>query len=138
MTALVSEWGVPRADDDPYWAAQGKAWVEIEPGRKRLIDLNRPYSPPKRSHLSAPYIRRDSIEPCWGADGKMHESLSSYRRSLRAENNPQGENYIELGNESLPTIERTFDRKARREDIKAAIADVKAGKPIPAPVVLED
>lgn len=139
MTALASDWGTPRADDDPYWIAQGKVWVEIGPGRKRLVDLNRPEPiPPARSDFPAPYIRRDSIDPCLGADGKMHDSLASYRRSLRADGNPRGENFIELGNEELPTITRDFDRKQRREDIKAAIADVKAGKPIPAPVILED
>lgn len=139
MTALASDWGTPRTDDDPYWAAQGKVWVEIGPGRKRLVDLNRTYTPPKRSSFPAPAIRRDSIDPCLGADGKMHDSLASYRRSLRAEHNPRGENFIEIGNEELPEFKAPqFDRAKRRDDIRAAIADVKAGKPIAPPVTLED
>lgn len=86
----------------------------------------------------APMIVRDSIAPCRGMDGKMTDSLSSLRRTYRADGNPQGENYTEIGNEELKPVERKFDRAERRDDIKAAIADVKAGKPIAPPVVLGD
>lgn len=87
----------------------------------------------------APRVISDIIDPMLGADGKLHDSLASYRRSLTPEGNPRGERFIEIGNEEIKASPRPdFDRAQRRDDIRAAIADVKAGKPIPAPVVLED
>lgn len=72
-----------------------------------------------------------------GADGKLHDSLASYRHSLTPEGNPKGERYLEMGNEELPAFKPPeFDRKERREAIKAGIADVKAGR-VP-PVVTGD
>ena len=76
------------------------------------------------SSLSMPYFRQDAIQPCMGMDGKMHDTLSSYRKTLLPEGNPKGERYIELGNESLPDFKAPeFDRKKRREDIKRAISE---------------
>lgn len=114
-----------------------EAWFVFDDGTQRLRKVNQePVA--ARSDFPCPMIRRDSIEPCRGMDGKMHDSMASYRRTLRADGNPQGENYIELGNESLTPVEHKFDRKERRDDIRAALADVKAGKPIPAPAFLGD
>lgn len=115
----------------------GFAWFVFDNGRSMHRKIDREPEP-ARSSFPAPMIRRDRIDPCLGMDGKMHDSLASYRRSLRADGNPQGENYIELGNESLKPVEHTFDRGERREDIKAALADVKAGRPIAPPVALGD
>lgn len=130
--------GRPRSADDPYWLETGRVWVEVAPGRKRLIHLDRPEpAPVARSSFPSPSIRRDSIDPIRGADGRMYDSLAGYRRSLRAEHNPQGENYVEIGNEELKPVEHKFDRKERRDDIRAAIADVKAGR-VPTPVALGD
>lgn len=76
------------------------------------------------SSLSMPYFRQDTIQPCMGMDGKMHDTLSSYRKTLLPSGNPKGERYVELGNESLPEFKaREFDRKKRREDIKRAISE---------------
>ena len=98
----------------------------------KLADFDAPQAcgcgEPAQRQLSAPRVVSDQITPCLGMDGKMHDSLASYRRTLRADGNPQGENYIELGNERLKPVERKFDRAQRREDIKAGIADVKAGR----------
>ncbi len=87
--------------------------------------------------VSAPRVISDYIEPCLGADGKMHDSLASYRHSLTPEGNPRGERYIELGNESLKPNPPKFDEKQRRDDIKAAIEDVKNNR-VPPLTVLED
>ncbi len=114
----------------------GKAWFVFDDGRSYHRDLERAEHP-ARSSFPAPMIRRDSIEPCLGADGKMHDSLASYRRSLRADGNPRGENFIEIGNESLPTVTQKFDRKQRRDDIRAGIEDVRNGR-VPPLTVLED
>lgn len=90
-----------------------------------------------RRLISAPRVRSDVIEPRMGADGKLHDSLASYRHSLSPEGNPKGERYLELGDQELPAFKPPeFDRAQRREAIKAGIADAKAGR-IP-PVVTGD
>lgn len=87
--------------------------------------------------ISAPMVRSDSIAPTLGPDGRMHTSLATYRHSCTPEGNPQRERYQELGNDSLPAFKAPeFDRRKRREDIRAGIADVKAGR-VP-PVVTGD
>lgn len=88
--------------------------------------------------IVAPMIARpDTIEPIRGADGRMHTSLASYRASCQPGGNPRGERFVELGNEELPAFKAPeFDRKSRREAIRAGIADVKAGR-VP-PVVTGD
>ncbi len=122
---------------EPSRFCAGEAWFVFDDGRSCLRKVNRGPEP-ARSDFPAPMIRRDGIDPCRGMDGRMHESLSALRKTYRAEGNPQGENYIEIGDHELPRVEAKFDRAVRRDDIKAAIADVKAGKPIAPPVVLED
>lgn len=57
-------------------------------------------SPANRSRFPTPMLRRDSIEPVQSmADGITYESMSSLRRSYRADGNPQGIEYTEVGNE---------------------------------------
>lgn len=91
-----------------------------------------------RRGVSAPMVLSDCIEPRMGADGKMHDSLASYRHSLTPEGNAKGERYFELGEkEELPSKTYEFDERQRRDDIRAAVADVKNGN-VPAPVILED
>jgi len=87
--------------------------------------------------VSAPRLApTDAIEPIRGADGKMHDSLSGYRRTLEPGGNPKGERYLEIGNEEMPVVTKDFDRKQRRDDIKAGIEDVRNGR-VPPPVALE-
>jgi putative FmdB family regulatory protein len=82
-----------------------------------------------RRVLSAPRVLSDHIEPIMGADGRMHTSLSSYRRSLAPSGNPKGERFIELGNESLPEYQPPKTDKAALVDaVRAGMADVKAGR----------
>lgn len=111
----------------------GNAWFVFDDGRSYHRPLER-VIPPARS---SPFIHRDSIEPCLGADGRMHDSLASYRRSLRADGNPRGETFIELGNERMTPNLPTFDRKQRRDDIRAGIEDVRNGR-VPPLAILED
>lgn len=86
-----------------------------------------------RRLVSAPRIQTDSIEPARGADGKMHTSLASLRHSYTPSGNPQGERYYEVGNDIPKGKKASFDRKQRREDIRAAISDVKNGRVPPIP-----
>lgn len=92
---------------------------------------------PAERLVSAPRVISDTIDPIRGADGKMHTSISSYRHSLTPDGNPRGERFTEMGNQELPAFEAPkFDRRERREHIKAGIEDVKNGR-VP-PVVTGD
>lgn len=87
--------------------------------------------------ICAPRVVSDSIEPTLGPDGKVHTSLASYRHSCTPEGNPRGERYQELGNSEMPAFKAPeFDRRKRRDDIRAGIQDVKEGR-VP-PVVVGD
>ena len=87
--------------------------------------------------LSTPRVKSDYIDPIRGPDGKMHDSMASYRRSLEPSGNPQGERYHELGNEEARPVTYNFNRKQRRDDIRAGLEDVKNGR-VPPLAVLED
>lgn len=104
------------------------AWFDNGSGRQVYRPVPQ-HKDNKRSDLPSPYFRQDSIAPCLGMDGKMHDTLSGYRKTLRPDGNPKGERYVEIGNEPTPDyVAPTFDRKKRRDDIKRTLADVKAGK----------
>lgn len=63
------------------------------------------------------------------ADGKYYESKAALRRTYRADGNPQGHNYIEVGNTDLTKTERPKrDREADRQAFLRAEAEVKSGK----------
>lgn len=92
---------------------------------------------PAQRQVSAPRVLSDTIAPIMGADGKLHDSLASYRHSLTPSGNPKGERFIELGTAKLPeNTPPPIDRRKRRDAIKAGMADVKAGR-VP-PVVTGD
>jgi putative FmdB family regulatory protein len=87
---------------------------------------------PSQRLVSAPRVVSDVIEPIYGADGRLHDSLSGYRHSLTPEGNPKGERYFELGNESLPEYRPPKpDMAAIADAVKAGMADVKAGRTTP-------
>lgn len=85
---------------------------------------------PAQRLISAPSLAcNDQIAPTWGADGRQHTSLAAYRATLRPDGNPMGERFIEMGNEKpAPWKPPEFDRKTRRDAIRAGIADMKAGR----------
>lgn len=133
-------WGVAKAYDDPEWAKQGKVWVEVSPGRMRLVDLNKPRPiAPARSDFPMPYIVSDSLkEEAWGADGRLHDTRSGYLHSLKPEGNAEGEEYHILSEgEYAKADQPKVDYGARRDQIKEAIKDVEYGR-VPPPVLLED
>ncbi len=122
--------------DPPLFRPDEQGWFVYSDGRQYLRPLHRE---PVRasSDYPCPMIAKDSIDPCRGMDGNMYDSLSGLRRTYRADGNPQGENYTEIGNEEAPTVVHNFDRKQRRDDIKAAIMDVKYGR-VPPPTATPD
>lgn len=98
-------------------------------GKGRSVYRPVPVERGERSNLPCPAISFDTIEPTISqADGKEYTSKSALRATYRAENNPQGINYIEIGNEPLPafTPPKRDDMKAL-EAIERAEADVRAG-----------
>lgn len=99
-------------------------------GKGRSVYRPVPVERGERSSLPCPAISLDTIEPTISqADGKEYTSKSALRATYRAENNPQGINYIEIGNEPLPsfTPPKRDDMKAL-EVIERAEADVRAGR----------
>lgn len=114
----------------------GYAWFKFSDGRQYHRKLDRGPEV-ARSSFPAPAIRRDSIAPAMGMDGKMYESLAGLRKTYQPSGNPQGERYHELGNSEAPVNIPTFDRKQRRDDIRAAISDVKNGN-VPPPAFIGD
>lgn len=103
-------------------------WVRTERGT-----LVKRYGPPPtpnraRSDYPCPSLIRDFDEPVQSmADGRMHHSKASLAASHRASGNPQGIDYVELGNDNAPFVEHVPDARKRRDDVAAAAADVKAG-----------
>jgi putative FmdB family regulatory protein len=84
-------------------------------------------------------VHGDEIEPFRGPDGKVHTSLSRYRRACLASGNPQGEHYTEIGNEEVRPRARDLraEQRVRVEAIKRGLEDVRNGR-VPRPVLLED
>lgn len=99
-------------------------------GKGRSVYRPVPVERGERSHLSCPALALDTIEPTISqADGKEYTSKSALRATYRAENNPQGINYIEIGNESLPSFTPPKrDAMKSLEAIERAEADVNAGR----------
>lgn len=103
----------------------------------KLADFNAPQAcecgEGAHRQVCAPRVLSDYIDPVRGADGKMHDSLRSLRATYLPSGNPQGERYLELGDQSITPVEHKVDRKKRRDDIRAAIEDVKNGRVPPIP-----
>lgn len=98
-------------------------------GKGRSVYRPVPVERGERSNLPCPAISLDKIEPTISqADGKEYTSKSALRATYRAENNPQGINYIEIGNEPLPSFTPPKrDNMKALEVIERAEADVRAG-----------
>lgn len=105
-----------------------KRWYKLENGREVYRFPPKPIE--TRSDLAFPMLRLDTIEPIQSqADGKMYDSLSALRKTYRADGNPQGINYLEVGNENTTTYSppKRDDAKAI-EAIERAEADIAAGR----------
>lgn len=105
-----------------------KRWYTLANGRQ--VYRAAPTRIETRSGLACPMIISDTIDPVVSqADGKTYTSASALRATYRADGNPQGMNYIEVGNESVSTFERPKrDSLKAIEAIERAEADVIAGR----------
>lgn len=104
-------------------------WSDLKPkGRWKHT------TPPKRAaDFPVPHVVRPFSEPVQSmADGKFYDDPASLRATYKASGNPNGVDYVEVGNEDITKFEAPKeDRKARRDAIERAIADVKAGNAKP-------
>jgi hypothetical protein len=113
------------------------AWIEVSPGRSVFRKINDGPAP-QRSHLPTPRIIRDFDAPVQSmADGKWYSSKRGLAASHKASGNPHGQEFIELGNEEMPWVEHKTDEKQLRDDIRAAVEDVKNGN-VPPVLMLDD
>lgn len=87
----------------------------------------------KRSDLPAPMVSIDTMDPVRSmADGKVYTSKSAIRATYRADGNPQGVTYEEVGND--PAWKRQerpqpkSDPKAVQDAILKADARVRRGE----------
>lgn len=105
-----------------------KRWYTLDNGRQVYRAVPKPIA--TRSSLPCPHLVLDTIEPTISqADGKEYTSKSALRATYRADGNPQGVNYIEVGNEDITKRElpKRDDAKAI-EAIERAEADILAGR----------
>lgn len=118
-----------------------KQWFILPDGRQVYRTPPDPSRGKARSDLPIPYFKKDQIEPCQSqADGKWYDSLSALRATYKPSGNPQGKEYVEIGNESCidqkwspPTV----SDEVLNEIIEKSEAQVAAGN-IPQPVNLSD
>lgn len=102
------------------------AWFDAGAGRQVYRRVPEPKGP--RSHLSTPMLVRAFAEPVQSmADGKFYDTPRDLERTYKASGNPRGEEFIPLGNETMPTVEYTPDRQELRSHVKQAMSDVLTG-----------
>lgn len=118
-----------------------KRWFTLPNGRQVYRSAPDASRFQARSDLPIPYFKKDQIEPCVSqADGKTYDSLSALRKTYRADGNPQGKEYVEIGNESCMDQSwspRQVTDAELNEVIEKAEAQVASGN-IPQPVNLSD
>lgn len=114
----------------------GFRWYDLGDGRQVYRKALEPRA--ERSSLPCPMLIRPFTQPLQSAaDGKWYDNPRDLSRSHRASGNPHGIDFIELGNEALPWVEHKTDERQLRDDVRAAKADVEAGK-LPHVVTLDD
>lgn len=108
------------------------AWFNLGNGRQVYRKVKEP--PEFRSSLPTPTVLNDTFdEPVQSmADGKMYTSKAAMRASYLPSGNPQGQRYIEIGddkNYSKRSTERLKPDEARiTEAVERAYADLQNGK----------
>lgn len=102
-------------------------WIDIGGGRKVYRKVG-PVSRGPRSDLSCPNLIKPFAEAVQSmATGEWFTSKEGLSNSYKASGNPQGVDYVELGNEKPQGVEYTPDPTQRRDDIKRAMNDVLTG-----------
>lgn len=107
------------------------AWFDLGNGRKVFRRIPAPVV--ARSPLPCPMIISDSIDPTESmADGKTYTSKTALRRTYRPDGNPQGREYVELGNDQRPHEQKrgnvVRDKPKSTEIIQKAMATADRGE----------
>lgn len=103
------------------------AWFDNGRGRQTYRKV-RDEVPSARSGLPTPMLVRPFADPVQSmADGKYYDNPRDLERTYRATGNPQGEEYIALGNETLKAVDYEPDAAERRNDLRQAMHDVVTG-----------
>lgn len=104
------------------------AWFDCGDGRQVYRRI--PEQKHGRSSLPCPRIVRAFSSPVQSmATGKFYDTPRDLEASYRASGNPQGVDYVCVGNEDVTKFTPPKrDRKADRDAIERAICDVEAGK----------
>jgi hypothetical protein len=98
-----------------------KQWFTLPNGRQVYrTPPDQTRSQGRSTTLAIPYFKRDTIELCQSqADGRWYDSLSALRATYKPSGNPQGEEYIELGNQEIRS-----EPEPRKKLEKAEVADI--------------
>lgn len=115
--------------------------IDLGNGRTRIRYISpEPRQASKRGNFPIPMVVRSFSEPVQSmADGKWYDNPADLRKSYKAENNPAGVDYIELGNEEVtytPDPEPT--RGELKDEIRRAIHMVENEGWNPQSVALDD
>lgn len=103
------------------------AWFNCGNGRQVYRRVPEPVK--TRSDLPSPMFISDTQDEMQSmADGKFYTSKAAMRATYKADGNPHGVEFTELGHEdNTGFIPPKRDRKADREAIERAICQVDAG-----------
>lgn len=103
-------------------------WSDLKPRQRKARSVHN-----RSSAVPLPMLVRPFSEPVQSmADGKFYDDPASLRSSYKADNNPHGCDFIEVGNEDITKFEAPKkDRKAQRDAIERAINDVANGNAPP-------
>lgn len=105
----------------------------FDDGRGRRTFRRVPVENVNRSSLPCPMLITDSIDETQSmADGKFYTSKHALRRTYRADGNPQGKEYTEVGNDQKPREQKrgnyVRDKNKARDSVDRAIAAVDRGE----------
>lgn len=83
-----------------------------------------------RAHAFAlPQVITDAMPPTQSmTNGKVYESKSALRKTYLPSGNPQGQRYIEVGNDRPPPRKPIIDKAGIRRDFQKAAQDYNQGR----------
>lgn len=111
----------------------GAQYAWFDAGNGRQVFRRIPARVVGRSSLPCPMVITDAIEPTQSmADGQFYTSKTALRRTYRADGNPQGVDYVEVGNDQRPHEQKRGNivrNKAKStEAIQKAMATADRGE----------
>lgn len=102
-------------------------WIDLGNGRQVMRKVKEPQRN-ARSSLAMPMVVSGFDKPVQSmADGKYYSTARDLERTYKPSGNPLGQEFVQLGNETLKAPVYTPDPKKRRNDIRQALQDVKSG-----------